>query len=335
MNSTSSIRFGIVGCGSIGHKRAKALKGLGVIAGCADTDINKSQAFAVAYGAAAFKNSKELLESAHLDAIIIATLHESLAQIALEAIEAGLHVFVEKPAAKLSRELIPLMLAAKEKGVVVRVGFNHRFHRSVQKAKEIIDSGVLGELMFIRGRYGHGGRVGYDQEWRAKPELSGGGELIDQGPHLIDLSRWFLGEFTDISGFAHTYFWNMQVDDNGFLILKTKSNQVAFLHASCTEWKNLFSMEIYGKLGKIDLSGLGGSYGIEKITHYQMTSEMGPPQTSSWEYPMEDNSWKLELSEFIKDIQLGREASPGLEDAFEALKIVEKIYKDSGYDNCA
>lgn len=335
MNNASSIRFGIVGCGAIGHKRAKALKGLGMIAGCVDTDINKSQAFAAAYGATAFKNSKELLASANLDAIIIATLHESLAQIALGAIEAGLHVFVEKPAAKLSRELIPLMLAAKEKGVVVRVGFNHRFHRSVQKAKEIIDSGVLGELMFIRGRYGHGGRVGYDQEWRAKPELSGGGELIDQGPHLIDLSRWFLGEFTDISGFAHTYFWNMPVDDNGFLILKTKSNQVAFLHASCTEWKNLFSMEIYGKLGKIDLSGLGGSYGIEKITHYQMTSEMGPPQTSSWEYPMEDNSWTLELSEFIKDIQLGRKASPGLEDAFEALKIVEKIYKDSGYDNCA
>lgn len=335
MNNASSIRFGIVGCGAIGHKRAKALKGLGLIAGCADTDVDKSQAFAAAYCAAAFKNSKELLVSANLDAIIIATLHESLAQIALAAIEAGLHVFVEKPAAKLSRELIPLMLAAKEKGVVVRVGFNHRFHRSVQKAKEIIDSGVLGELMFIRGRYGHGGRVGYDQEWRAKPELSGGGELIDQGPHLIDLSRWFLGEFTDISGFAHTYFWNMPVDDNGFLILKTKSNQVAFLHASCTEWKNLFSMEIYGKLGKIDLSGLGGSYGIEKITHYQMTPEMGPPQTSSWEYPMEDNSWALELSEFIKDIQLGRKANPGLEDAFEALKIVEKIYKDSGYDNCA
>lgn len=237
MNNASSIRFGIVGCGAIGHKRAKALKGLGMIAGCVDTDKNKSQAFAAAYGATAFKNSKELLASANLDAIIIATLHESLAQIALGAIEAGLHVFVEKPAAKLSRELIPLMLAAKEKGVVVRVGFNHRFHRSVQKAKEIIDSGVLGELMFIRGRYGHGGRVGYDQEWRAKPELSGGGELIDQGPHLIDLSRWFLGEFTDISGFAHTYFWNMPVDDNGFLILKTKSNQVAFLHASCTEWK--------------------------------------------------------------------------------------------------
>ena len=101
--------------------------------------------------------------------------------------------------------------------------------------------------MFIRARYGHGGRVGYDKEWRAQPELSGGGEFIDQGVHLIDLARWFLGDFNEMQGFAHTYFWNMPVDDNGFLLLKTPKKQVAFLHASCTEWKNLFSFEIYGK----------------------------------------------------------------------------------------
>jgi len=335
VKNLSPIKFGIVGCGAIGHKRAKALKGLGEIVGCADIDVNKSQAFSDDYGGSAFQGWKELLASTNLDAVIVATLHESLAQIALGAIEAGVHVFLEKPGARLSSELMPLIIAAKERGVVVRVGFNHRFHRSIQKAKEIIDSSILGELMFIRARYGHGGRLGYNQEWRARPELSGGGELIDQGPHLIDLSRWFLGDFTEISGFAHTYFWDMPVDDNGFLILKTKSNQVAFLHVSCTEWKNLFSMEIYGKLGKIDLSGLGGSYGVEKITYYQMTPEMGPPKTICWEYPMEDNSWALELSEFIKDIELGRHANPGLEDALEVLKIVEKIYKDSGYDNCA
>jgi predicted dehydrogenase len=267
--------------------------------------------------------------------VVISTLHDSLAVITLAAIEARKHVLVEKPAARSARELEPIMAAARKKGVKVHVGFNHRYHRSLRKAKEIFDSGVLGELMFIRARYGHGGRVGSDKEWRAKPELSGGGELIDQGPHLIDLSRWFLGEFTETQGFAHTYYWDMPVDDNGFMLLKTEKKQTAFLHVSCTEWKNLFSMEIYGRNGKLDLSGLGGSYGLEKLTWYNMLPEMGPPQTTSWEYPMGDDSWAVEMAEFYEDIRLNRAPAAGLDDAYAALKIIEKIYKESGYDNCA
>jgi hypothetical protein len=200
------------------------------------------------------------------------------------------------------------------------------------KAKQILNSGELGELMFIRARYGHGGRVGYDKEWRANPKLSGGGELIDQGSHLIDLSRFFLGDFSDIYGFAHTYFWNMPVDDNSFMILRNKKNKLAFLHASCTEWKNLFSMEVYGKLGKLDVTGLGGSYGTERLTHYKMSPEMGPPKETKWEYSNPDTSWELELNEFFNDIELNREPSPGIKDAFENLKIIDKIYKDSGFN---
>ena len=189
--------------------------------------------------------------------------------------------------------------------------------------------------MFIRARYGHGARVGYDREWRADPQLSGGGELIDQGPHLIDLSRWFLGDFPYIQGFAHTYYWDMPVDDNGFMLLKTESNQVAFLHASCTEWKNLFSMEIYGKKGKLDISGLGGSYGVEKLIFYRMLPEMGPPETQAWEYPMTDNSWESEMKDFYEDIIGNRSPSAGLGDAFEALKIIQHVYLESNYDHCS
>lgn len=199
----------------------------------------------------------------------------------------------------------------------------------MQKAHELVDSGVLGDLMFIRARYGHGGRIGYDQEWRAQPEISGGGELIDQGVHLIDLARWFLGDFTSVDGFAHTYFWNMPVDDNGFMLLKTDKQQVVFLHASCTEWKNTFSFEIYGKLGKLDINGLGGSYGTEKITLYKMLPQMGPPETIAWEYPMADNSWDLEFAEFLDDIRCKRQPSASLYDAYQALKVVEEIYKKS------
>jgi predicted dehydrogenase len=326
---------GIIGCGLIGQKRAKALGSGGRLVACADIDKKRAESLATPTGATAFNDWRELLKLPEVEIVIVATLHDSLAEITLSAIEAGKHILVEKPAARNAKELEPVIVAAKQKRVKVHVGFNHRYHRSLRKAKEIIDSGELGKLMFIRARYGHGGRLGYDKEWRAKPELSGGGELIDQGPHLIDLSRWFLGEFCEIEGFAQTYYWDMPVDDNGFMLLKTAKKQTAFLHVSCSEWKNMFSLEIYGREGKLDLSGLGGSYGVEKITCYKMLPEMGPPETTAWEYPMGDNSWEIEIAEFYQDIKLDRSPSASLKDAHAALKIIETIYQKSGYDYCS
>ena len=326
------MNVGIIGCGLIGQKRANNLAGARLIA-CADENLEKAQFLANNINACqAFSDWKALLQCPELDIVVIATPHHLLAEMGLMAIEAGIHVLIEKPAGRFSDELLPLIEAETRHDVCVRVGFNHRYHRALQKAKKLVDAGELGELMFVRARYGHGGRVGYDKEWRANPALSGGGELIDQGVHLIDLSRWFLGDFEEIDGYAHTYFWNMPVDDNGFLILKTAQKQVAFLHASCTEWKNTFSFEIYGKIGKLDIQGLGGSYGTERLTFYKMLPEMGPPETYSWEFPMADNSWDVEFREFLEDIQLHRIPSAGLSDAKAALEVVNKIYKDSGYD---
>lgn len=324
---------GIVGCGLIGQKRAKAL-GEGRLIACADVNESRARLLAGNSGPKAVGDWRVILAMPEVEVVVVATLHDSLAEITLAAIEAGKHVLVEKPAARNAAELEPVMKAAERRGVKVRVGFNHRYHRAFRKARELFESGAMGELMFLRARYGHGGRLGYDKEWRAKPGISGGGELIDQGPHLIDLSRWFLGEFHEVQGFAHTYFWNMPVDDNGFLLLRTRNQQVAFLHASCTEWKNIFSMEIYGRQAKLEISGLGGSYGLEKVTYYKMLPEMGPPETTSWEYPMEDDSWGVEMAEFYKDIHLDRSPAAGLKDASAALKIIERIYQGSGYDHC-
>ena len=186
-------------------------------------------------------------------------------------------------------------------------------------------------MMFVRGRYGHGGRIGYDREWRANPALSGGGELIDQGVHLIDLARQFLGDFTNISGIARTYFWDMPVDDNAFLTLRTAHDTTAFLHVSCTEWKNLFSLEIYGRNAKLHIEGLGGSYGPEKLTYYRMLPQMGPPETSTWEFPGADTSWEREFAAFVSDIEQNRRPAANLDDARATLAIVEKIYAESGY----
>ena len=327
--------IGLIGCGLIGHKRAKSLPTGDKLITCADVSLERAEPLAKAFGAIAVTDWRAVVENPAVDVVIVATPHDTLAAIALGAVNAGKHVLVEKPAARFASELEPVLAARDAKSVRVHVGFNHRYHRSLRKAKQLVCSGALGELMFIRGRYGHGGRVGYEKEWRADPTISGGGELIDQGPHLIDLSRWFLGEFTEVQGWAETYFWKMPVDDNGFMLLKTKHNQTAFLHVSCTEWKNLFSMEIYGRDGKLDLNGLGGSYGVERITWFKMLPEMGPPETYSWEYPMGDDSWSAETSAFLDDIEAGRPDDCGLEDAIAALTVVETIYKRSGYDHRA
>lgn len=329
-----SLGVGIIGCGLIGQKRAKAL-GSGRLLACADVNLARATALAANSKALAFNDWRNLLAAPGIDAVVIATLHDSLASIALAAIEVGKHVLVEKPAARHPDELLPVIAAAERQGVKVRVGLNHRYHRAFRQARTIFDSGALGDMMFVRARYGHGGRIGYDREWRADPKLSGGGELIDQGPHIIDLARWFLGDFTHVQGTAQTCYWDMPVDDNAFMLLQTAQRKVAFLHASCSEWKNLFSMEIYGRKGKLEISGLGGSYGLEKLTYFKMLPQMGPPETTSWEYPMADDSWEVELAEFYDDIRLDREPAAGLRDAHEALKVVDLIYKESGYDHRA
>jgi predicted dehydrogenase len=323
------MKIGIIGCGFIGHKRAKHIGECQLVA-CADKNLESAQKLADNYQCCeVFADWKDMLSDANIDIIIIATPHNMLAEMTLAAVTAKKHVLVEKPAAIHSSELPRIIELADTNNVLVRVGFNHRYHRALCKAREIIKAGQLGNLMFLRARYGHGGRTGYDKEWRADPKLSGGGELIDQGVHIIDLARHFLGEFTDITGYAHTYYWDMPVDDNAFLLLKTKDKQVAFLHASCTEWKNLFSLEIYGHNGKLAIDGLGGSYGTETLTFYKMLPEMGPPETTRWEYPMADNSWEVEFSEFIEDIQLKRQPAASLTDAKAALNIVEEIYRES------
>jgi predicted dehydrogenase len=322
------LNLGIVGCGLIGRKRAQAL-GPGKLVACSDAVFSRAQALAAAHGAQAVPDWRDLVGRPDVQAVVVATTHDWLAPVTLAAVEAGKHVLVEKPAARRASELEPVLEAARARGVLVRVGFNHRFHPALLKAHEMFLDGAVGPLMYVRARYGHGARVGYEKEWRARPEVSGGGELIDQGMHLIDLARWFAGEFVQVQGLAGRWFWDMPVEDNAFLLLRTAEQKVAFMHCSCSEWKNLFSFEVFGRDGKLEVQGLGGSYGVERLTHYRMLPEMGPPDTVAWEFPRGDESWAAELADFYQDVALGRQPAPGLSDAMAALRVVERIYEVS------
>ncbi|HVZ65803.1 MAG TPA: Gfo/Idh/MocA family oxidoreductase [Lacunisphaera sp.] len=337
MTAHFPLRLAILGCGLIGRKRAAALAKVPgtVLTAVCDLSVTRAQELASLHpGTEAMSDPEKLLARADVDAVVIATVNGALAPLCLAAVRAGKHALVEKPGALNAAELRPIRAAAAATGARVRIGYNHRFHPALRKARELVDAGVMGPLMFLRARYGHGGRSGYDREWRADPRLSGGGELIDQGVHLIDLAGWFLGDFSRVEGHATTNFWDMKVDDNAFVSLRTAADQTAWLHASCTEWKNLFSLELYGRTGKIAINGLGGSYGEESLVFYPMPPEaLGkPPVAETFNWPgKNDDSWALETEAFVADIRAGREPAPGLREGIRTLEIVESIYRSSGY----
>lgn len=328
------MKVGVVGCGLIGKKRTRALHADDQLIAICDNDFSRAESLNKDCGTAAkiCADWKELLNFPGLEAVIVATPHNMLPIVTAAAIEKGLAVLVEKPAARNPDEVREVIAVAEKKKAIVRVGFNHRYHPAFRKVRELQASENFGPLMFIRGRYGHGGRLGMEKEWRGRPEISGGGELIDQGVHMIDLSRLWLGTVTEVNGWSHNYFWNMPVEDNGFLLLKNKDKQAAFIQVSCTEWKNLFSFEIYFRNAKIDVSGLGGSYGVETLKYFKMLPQMGPPETQTFEYPGPDDSWNHEWSEFKRDIQLKRQPEASLYDALAALDVVYETYRQSGQE---
>lgn len=327
------MKIGIIGAGLIGNKRANALPGSCKLVAVADLAEEKAAKLANAFGARVEKNWASLVQSTDVDAVIVATTNNVIPECAIAALRAGKHVLIEKPGGRFPREVRAIADEAPKSKGILRVGFNHRFHPGIQAAKKLVDSKVDGPLMYIRARYGHGARVGYEKEWRGNPALGGGGELLDQGVHLIDLCRWYGGDFQLEYGLAQTFFWNMPVEDNGFMILRTPDKaSAAFLHASCTEWKNLFDFEIFMKNAKIEIFGLGGSYGTEELRYFKMRPEMGPPDIMVTPFSGPDESWKLEFNAFIDEINGTRTDIGRIEDALQAVETVYAVYRESGYD---
>ena len=320
------MKAAIIGCGLIGQKRANALTDSLELVGCFDAVRPTAESFAKEFDTQFFTSVEELLKIEGLDFVIIATRHDSLAQLTVQALSAGVNVFVEKPGAIDYQAFQKTREMAKKKNLRVHVGYNHQYHPGIRTALDFFQDGSIGEFMFLRAQYGHGGRVGYEKEWRADKSKSGGGELIDQGTHLIDLALKYLGNAQLDYAATPNYFWDMPVEDNAFISLKNDAGNIAFLQASCTEWKNMFSLEIYGKTGKLHISGLGRSYGVETLTLHKMLPEMGPPISQTWTFPEPDNSWALEINEFIEDLVTGSHKSDNLESSLEVLRVIEDIY---------
>lgn len=323
-----TVGVAVVGCGLIGTKRALALPPEAHVVSVYDIVRDRAESLARQCGGDVLvADSVDEAMRAQADLAVIATIHRDLPQVATTAIGHGLHVLLEKPGARRPGDLVEVQQLARHTDRQVRVGYNHRFHPGVVATREILTRHDYGPVLYVRGRYGHGGRVGYEREWRADPELSGGGELLDQGVHLVDLTRHLVGEVDYAFSELTSRYWSMPVEDNAFLCLRVRNGGTAWLHASWTEWKNLFSLEIALRDAKLELNGLGGSYGTERLTLYEMRPEMGPPDTTSWEWPRADESWKAEMRDVIAS--LGGEPSEGasIDDAIAVLELVEEAYR--------
>ena len=197
------------------------------------------------------------------------------------------------------------------------------------QARRWFDAGVIGGPAFIRCRYGIGGRPGYEQEWRADPQIVAGGQLMEQGIHAVDLSRWFLGDFAEVVCLVGTHFWPIQpLEDDAFVLFRTPGGAVASIHSSLTQWKDIFSFELFGTDGYIIVEGLGGSYGTERavLGRRDFTAPFGEEVI---EFRGGDSSWRDEWAEFAAAVREGREPLGCGRDGLEALRLVHAAYAAS------
>lgn len=325
------LRVGIVGCGLIGARRARfaAAAGDRVVA-VSDLAVDRAVALARDHGARAEPDWRALVACPEIDAVVVATFNAALADVASAALDAGKHVLCEKPFGCNATEALRLLETASRTDRVVKVGFTLRHHEAVARAHALVEEGAIGTPVAVRAAYGHGGRPGYDREWRGDPALAGGGELLDQGVHLVDLSRWFLGDFARVSGAVGTWVWQVEpLEDNGFALLQTADGRVATLHTSWTQWRNLFRLEVLGTDGLVTVGGLGGSYGPETLVHARRRPEGGAPDERQWAFETGELAWIAEWEEFAGAVRDGREPLGSASDGYEAARLVDAIYESA------
>jgi len=323
------MKVAIIGCGLIGRKRAHALEPGDSLIACCDIEKSLADKFSEDYKCKAYYSAEDLIKNEHPEIVVVAVINKYVLPITISAIESGSYVLAEKPLGRNAMEAREMVRVSQLHEKPIKTGFNHRFHPGIMKAKAYLEEGKIGNLLFIRGRYGHGSRPGMEKEWRSSKDLCGGGELLDQGVHLIDLSRWFAGDIKSAFGKAKTKFWPIEVEDNAFILLESESGIDMQLQVSWTNWKNIFSMELFGSNGYLRIEGLGGSYGPETLELGLRKPEGGKPDIEFFQFPPEDISWNMEWAEFKQAIHEKRQPIGNGNDGLKANEIIEAVYRSS------
>ena len=329
------MRVGIAGYGVVGKTRHKSLE---LNTSYKVTAISESSVEArksIPKGIDIFNDYKSLIADAKIDVVFISLPNQFAAEASSLSLQKGLHVFCEKPPARTHAELLAVKeQSLKSPNLKLMYGFNHRFHLSVEEAKSIIDSNSFGRIINMKGVYGKSQMISFNQtDWRTSREAAGGGILLDQGIHMLDLIRYLSGEsFTQVFSFIDNAFWNFDVEDNAYVLMKSPKGVVAQLHSSATQWRHVFNLEITLEKGSLILGGLltgSKSYGDEVLT--VITSDplidKGTPRELTSKYN-KDVSWDNEIKYFSNALENNTSIERGnIDDALETMLLIETIYQ--------
>ena len=337
MSTSQPLRTGIIGFGKIGQLRANLLLDHPDFDVRVVADIDPGRENRAPRGAIFTSDYHQLLDQ-DLDAIFVCAFNNVAPEAVIEALGRGCHVFCEKPPGRCVEDVERIREAeTAHPGQKLKFGFNHRYHYSVIEARSMIDGGRFGRVLWARGIYGKSGGIQFENEWRNQSELAGGGILLDQGIHMLDLCRYFLGDFEHIQSLVTTAYWNIPVEDNAFAILSTAKGQVATVHSSATQWKHRFALELCLEGGYINLNGILSStrsYGDETLTFAKKQFEdetfaFGKPREETIFFG-QDDSWALEIEDFARAIREDRPVEHGSSlDALRVMQLIEEIYRRS------
>jgi len=325
--SSEILRVGVAGYGSTGQIRRQYIDAHPRMRTVAVCDRTLTSSGETVDGVRMWSNWEQLLEE-ELDVLFVCLWNDIAPTVVMEGLRRGLHVFCEKPPGRTVEDVLRVReVEQANPHLKLKYGFNHRYHQSVRDALKIIQSGDLGPVVDLRGVYGKSKMIRFDQDWRTKREIAGGGILLDQGIHMVDMMRLFAGEFVDIHAHVSNAFWCHDVEDNAYALMRTADGVVAMLHSSATQWRHRFGLDITLKEGGLSLSGIlssSRSYGAETLTVvYRGDDDLGDPREVTTRYN-EDQSWHDEIEEFARAIIANREIRHG--SSLEALKTMQLVY---------
>jgi predicted dehydrogenase len=321
----------IVGAGLIGTRRAEDAMALGHrILWVADTDRDRAQQLADLTKARPTVFWHEAVDDQATQVVFACSTNKVNAEVAIAALSREKHVLIEQPMGRNAAEASRILSAARERGVALHAGLNYRYYPGVRDARELLDLGRIGRLVYARIHFGHGARPGYENDWKLDPENCGGGVLMDLGAHCIDLFRFFLGELWECNAMLRSDFWKKGIDDNVFLNFSSADGRVGSAHISLTQWMNTFFLELGGTEGMIRVAGRSGFYGPQHISIIPRWSWMDTPDGNltivEKTYPMEDVSFREELKEFFAQLA-GNPATIDGYDGFRTTEIIDRIYQ--------
>lgn len=325
-------KVGIAGYGVVGKRRHAALKKIHDFKVTSLSDISFKDEDNL-LNLNCYSDYKDLIKNEDLDILFISLPNNHAASATLLGLKKNLHVFCEKPPAKTLSELMPIKEHLEKTDLKLMYGFNHRFHSSVIHAKKIIDSDELGKIVNLKGIYGKSNMISFNQtDWRTDREKSGGGILLDQGIHMLDLMNYFVGGFNNIFSIIQNTFWNFDVEDNAFVLMQNDDGIIGQLHSSATQWRHTFNLDITLKKGSLILGGLltsSKSYGDEtlKIIYADPDNDKGNPKEEIINFD-EDISWDMEIKRFTDAVRNSDKIKNGsIYQAIEIMDLIEKIYK--------